>query len=140
VVCTSLSTRAAPGRPANRPGTIGLVASEPSLPIDPAANLRATARDLGYLAVGFGVLGFQRAQVRRRELERRLRTAGGPWRAPAMAALALDSLAGPVADRIDATLGLAEDQIPEPARSALRQARDGGRGVRRQLRRAARRR
>lgn len=31
------------------------------------------AREIGYIAVGFGVLGFQRAQVRRRELERSLR-------------------------------------------------------------------
>ena len=30
------------------------------------------ARDAAYVAVGFGVLGFQRAQVRRRELRKRL--------------------------------------------------------------------
>ncbi len=36
---------------------------------------RATelARDATYVTVGLGVLGFQRAQVRRREIERRLR-------------------------------------------------------------------
>ena len=36
-------------------------------------NVVGAARELGYIAVGFGVLGFQRAQVRRRELERSLR-------------------------------------------------------------------
>ncbi len=30
------------------------------------------AKDAAYIAVGFGVLGFQRAQVRRRELLKRL--------------------------------------------------------------------
>ena len=36
-------------------------------------NVVGAARELGYIAVGFGVLGFQRAQVRRREIERSLR-------------------------------------------------------------------
>jgi hypothetical protein len=31
------------------------------------------AKDATYVTVGLGVLGFQRAQVRRREIERRLR-------------------------------------------------------------------
>jgi hypothetical protein len=38
----------------------------------PADRLRDTARDLLRMSVGFGVLGFQRAQVRRRELEKSL--------------------------------------------------------------------
>lgn len=46
--------------------------------------LTKLARDAAYVAVGFGVLGFQRAQVRRRELRKRLEglasqlAAGGP--------------------------------------------------------------
>jgi hypothetical protein len=35
-------------------------------------DLRQLARDSLYVAVGFGVLGFQRAQVARRDLEKRL--------------------------------------------------------------------
>jgi hypothetical protein len=35
---------------------------------------RDTARDAVYVAVGLGVLGFQRAQVRRRELQHHLET------------------------------------------------------------------
>lgn len=39
------------------------------------------ARDVGYVAIGFGVLGFQQAQVRRRELTRSLsHTAAGVLR------------------------------------------------------------
>ncbi|HEY1633727.1 MAG TPA: hypothetical protein VGF64_03135 [Acidimicrobiales bacterium] len=37
--------------------------------MDPLAKL---AKDAAYVAVGFGVLGFQRAQVRRREVLKRL--------------------------------------------------------------------
>lgn len=37
--------------------------------MDPLVRL---ARDAAYVAVGFGVLGLQRAQVRRRELRKRL--------------------------------------------------------------------
>jgi hypothetical protein len=36
------------------------------------AELGRLARDTIYVAVGFGLLGFQQLQVRRRELERRL--------------------------------------------------------------------
>jgi hypothetical protein len=35
-----------------------------------AQSLPHAARELGYIAVGFSVLGFQRLQVRRREFER----------------------------------------------------------------------
>jgi hypothetical protein len=35
-------------------------------------DLTSVARDVAYTAIGLGVLGFQRAQVGRRELERRL--------------------------------------------------------------------
>jgi len=35
-----------------------------------AQSIPHAARELGYIAVGFSVLGFQRLQVRRRELER----------------------------------------------------------------------
>jgi hypothetical protein len=35
-------------------------------------DLSAAARDAAFVAVGFGLIGFQRAQVRRRELEQRI--------------------------------------------------------------------
>ena len=41
---------------------------------DPLDDLRRSARDVIYVGVGFGVLGFQKLQVRRRELERTLAT------------------------------------------------------------------
>jgi hypothetical protein len=35
-------------------------------------DLSAAARDAAFVAVGLGLIGFQRAQVRRRELEQRI--------------------------------------------------------------------
>jgi len=50
------------------------MASIPSFPLPQASvdRLVAAAKDLTYTAIGFGVLGFQQAQVRRRELEKAL--------------------------------------------------------------------
>lgn len=42
-----------------------------AVPLPSVDTVAATARDAAYVAIGFGVLGFQQAQVRRRELERR---------------------------------------------------------------------
>jgi hypothetical protein len=39
---------------------------------DPLDDLRNGARDVVYTGVGLGILGFQRLQVRRRELEKAL--------------------------------------------------------------------
>jgi hypothetical protein len=39
---------------------------------DPLHDLRNGARDAVYTGVGLGILGFQRLQVRRRELEKTL--------------------------------------------------------------------
>jgi hypothetical protein len=39
---------------------------------DPLDDIRNGARDAVYTGVGLGILGFQRLQVRRRELERAL--------------------------------------------------------------------
>ena len=39
---------------------------------NPLNDLSKTLKDAAYVAVGFGVLAFQKAQVRRRELEKQL--------------------------------------------------------------------
>lgn len=39
-------------------------------------DVRKTLTDAGYIAIGLGVMGFQQAQVRRRELQGRLENAG----------------------------------------------------------------
>ncbi|MFM7252416.1 MAG: hypothetical protein ACKO27_05060 [Ilumatobacteraceae bacterium] len=42
-----------------------------------AQSIPHAAREIGYIAVGFSVLGFQRLQVRRREIERTVKGALG---------------------------------------------------------------
>jgi hypothetical protein len=42
-----------------------------------AIELRKAVTDAGYVAIGVGVLAFQQAQVRRRELQQRLGETGG---------------------------------------------------------------
>lgn len=71
-------------------------------------------RDSLYTAVGFGVLGFQQAQVRRRQLQKEL----------ARLAVEVDEKVDPVLDDLEARL--ADDLRPllVSARSAARNARD----------------
>jgi hypothetical protein len=48
------------------------------MPFDLAnLEIRKTVTDAGYVTVGLGVLAFQQAQVRRRELQKRLGETGG---------------------------------------------------------------
>lgn len=60
-----------------------------------ASDITKTVKDAAYVAVGFGVIAFQKAQVRRRELEQQLE-------------VQLDQL---------------EERLPDPAADALKQAR-----------------
>ena len=43
-----------------------------------AKDFTTVAKDAGYVAVGLGVIGFQKAQVQRQELKKRLCRAAGP--------------------------------------------------------------
>ncbi len=64
-------------------------------------DLPKTVKDATYVAVGFGVLGFQRAQVRRQELRRQLES---------QRALAQEQVAG---------LVRSVDQLTEPLRRLI---------------------
>ncbi len=44
------------------------------------SEVTRTLKDAAYVAVGFGVLAFQKAQVRRRELEKQLESQSNQWR------------------------------------------------------------
>jgi hypothetical protein len=77
-------------------------------------------RDSLYTAVGFGVLGFQQAQLRRRELQRELQRE--------LARLAVEA-----DERIDPVLDDLEAQLPEDLRPLVDQARSAARNVQRLL-------
>jgi hypothetical protein len=92
-----------------------------------ASDASTTLRDAAYVAVGFGLLAFQRAQVRRRALERALEAQGGA---------ALDQvsrLATELEERVEPALDELEGRLPPPAQDLLRTARSAAREARGRL-------
>jgi hypothetical protein len=99
-------------------------------------------RDAAYVAVGLGVLGFQRAQVRRQqvlknlagpraELEERLTGATDELLRKAKS---LDERVEEVIGRIEATIGPFEQRLPEPALKVVTRAHEQAREARKQIR------
>ena len=80
------------------------------------------ARDAGYTAVGFGVLAFQRLQVRRRELTKELVSAAGGRAAVGRLVRQAEKVVDPVLDGV-------EKRLPPAAKTYLHQARAVGRVV-----------
>jgi len=105
-------------------------------------EITKTARDAAYVVVGLGVLGFQRAQVRRQELQKRLSEPRsvvqnhlGDVRGEVTKRVKdVDEAVEQVIGRIEATLVPIEDRLPVPARDLVKQAHAQAREVRQQLR------
>ena len=105
-----------------------------------AADVARAARDVAYVAVGAGVLGFQRAQVHRHELGKRLATAraamadgtastdgaGEPVSGLCGAIHALDKVVDDTVEGlvtwVEATVTPLEERLPEPGRTVAKQA------------------
>ncbi len=114
-------------------------------------DLQGVAKDAAFAAVGFGVLGFQRAQVRRREMSEAVAQRGTTFRPPlgdiraqladlrkaleghlsisdVRAQLAelvrtVDGHVSPVRSQVEARLDELETQLPTAARTTLQQIR-----------------
>ena len=91
------------------------------------ADVTKTVKDAAYVAVGLGVLGFQRAQVRRRELTKELETQLGQTTDQ------LQRLAKELEERLEPIFGLVEERLPEQARDLVKQARTTAREAQEQL-------
>lgn len=89
-----------------------------------ADELAAAVRDAAYVVVGFGVLGFQRAQVRRRELQR--------WAKDVEQRV--DPLLDDLEERVDPLLDDLESRLPDKASDVVRQLRQTARDARDHLR------
>ena len=105
-----------------------------------AAEVARRARDAAYVAVGLGVLGFQRAQTVRHELTRQERVDEGVARLRT----GLTTGAHQFGEWLDGTISLVSaqlaplgDQLPEPAREFARTARTRLEEVGAQLRQLA---
>lgn len=102
-----------------------------------------SAREAAYTVVGLGVLGFQRSQVMRRELERRLRDGGvqaglagaGAEMRAGLGRLAheVDHRAEPILVEVDEQVDRIAGSLPGPLGDFLHQARLVATGVRHQL-------
>ena len=95
------------------------------------ADPTATLKDAAYVAIGFGVLAFQRAQVRRRELEKKFEAQAGELKAQAEELKAqVARLATDIEERVDPALDDVEGILPPPAQDLFRQARAVAKDVR----------
>jgi hypothetical protein len=114
------------------------------------------AREAGYVVIGFGVLGLQQANVRRRELAERLSTgdleatvAGlrqqladrtatvdveATWAELTRRAQQIDELVEQLIEVVETSLAPLEEQLPAPARDAAARAHDQARVVRSKVR------
>jgi hypothetical protein len=98
------------------------------------------AKDAFYVAVGFAVLGFQRAQVQRVELEKKMKDMGGGNNLDDMRAEVtrrvrdLDGMVEEALRYVDTTLEPIEERLPASARDMSKQVRHHAREVRIQIR------
>ncbi len=109
---------------------------------DITEEITRTARDAAYVVVGLGVLGFQRAQVRRQELQKRLVEPRSQFEGRLVdvrgeltrRAKDVDEAVEQVIGRIEATLVPIEERLPVAARDLVKQAHVQAREARQQLR------
>ena len=104
-------------------------------------GLTDLARDAAYVAVGLGVLGYQRVQVQRVELQNRLSQDGSleervddVRQGVARGFRQIDDLAGSAAHFVETTLQPLEERLPEPVTQLTAKAREQAREVRAQIR------
>ena len=89
-------------------------------------DLRDLVRDAAYTAVGLGVLGVQRLQVRRRDLSRAVAcVARTQWKPQVRdAATRLQTLATTADAKVNPILDRWEEGLPDATRELVRAARD----------------
>lgn len=99
------------------------------------------ARDAAYVAVGLGVLAYQRAQVQRVELQKRLskelpieQRIGDVRQGVAKGFQQIDDLTESAVHFVETTLQPIEDRLPAPVSQLTTKAREQAREVRSQIR------
>lgn len=93
---------------------------------------RTIARDTAYIAVGLGVLGFQKAQVRRRELADRYPEVHARWQREMNTHL--DTLESYVDALVDPAVARLGDALPATAATLVARVHTAGKQTRQQLR------
>ena len=117
------------------------------------ADLKKFVKDAGYVTVGLGVIGFQRAQVRRQELQKQFESQREELRKQfesqrheleaqleeartqfAKLVRDLDGRVEPVIEQFEARLDELEGRLPTAARDVVHQARQQAKDARAQVR------
>jgi DNA anti-recombination protein RmuC len=98
------------------------------------AELTKTLKDAAYITIGVGVIAWQRAQVRRREVEQQLRAPRQQLESQVVEARdQLHKLAKDIEGRLEPVVEQFEERLPDPARELVVQARQVAKGARQQL-------
>jgi hypothetical protein len=105
-------------------------------------NVTKLLKDALYLTVGLGVITFQKAQVQRRELQKRLDIQFGDARSQLKGLVrkvddrvkVVEERLEGVEARVDALLDQVENRLPKPAQGVTRQARAVAKDARHQVR------
>ena len=88
------------------------------------ADIGKTLRDAAYVVIGAGVLTYQKAQVRRRELEKQFESQATEAREQiAKLAKGVEERWEPVVKEIESRLDEIEQRLPEQAGKVMKQAR-----------------
>ena len=117
------------------------------------ADVRSTLKDAAYIGIGFGVLAFQKAQVQRQELAKKLETSVTEGKAgfgklgedvqdrlklveERLEALGtqVDAAADDFEERLDKVLDEIQERLPEQVRVVFGKARTAGKDARTQVR------
>ncbi|HEX7168029.1 MAG TPA: hypothetical protein VF230_13710 [Acidimicrobiales bacterium] len=87
-------------------------------------DLTKTLKDAAYVAAGFGVIAFQKAQVRRREITEQFETQTADLRTQfAKVADEVEERIEPLVGAVETSLDQLEERLPDQAREALKSAR-----------------
>ena len=105
-------------------------------------TLSDNLRDAAYIAIGMGVIGFQRAQTRRQELNKQLADQRAAFEARGAEVVKLvneaikqaDARLAPVVDAIEAQVDTVVDRLPAQAKSLVEPAHQASKDARQQFR------
>ena len=87
-------------------------------------DVTKAVKDAAYIALGFGVLAWQKTQVRRREIEKQFEGQTTELRAQlAKVAAEVDERIEPVVQAVETSLDQIEERLPNQARDAFKAAR-----------------
>ena len=91
------------------------------------ADLTKTLKDAAYVTVGLGVIGFQKAQVRRQELRKQLESQLTDTRQQ------VQKIAKDLETRVEPVIDQLEERLPEQAKDLVKQAREAAKDAQAQL-------